>query len=49
MNIIVAIDGPAGSGKGTISKLANGEWSKSKTFTDKTEAIAYLEELLSAN
>ena len=34
--------------EGTISKLANGEWSKSKTFTDKAEALAYLEELLGA-
>lgn len=35
--------------EGAVSKLASGEWSKTKTFTDKAEAIAYLEELLSAN
>lgn len=34
--------------EGSISKLANGEWSKTKTFTNKAEAVAYLEELLAA-
>ena len=32
--------------EGTISQLANGEWSKAKTFTDYTEAEKYLNELL---
>lgn len=32
--------------EGTVMKLADGTWSKTKTFTDKTEAIAYLEGLL---
>ena len=31
--------------EGTVMKLANGTWSKAKTFTDKAEAIAYLESL----
>lgn len=32
--------------EGTVNALANGEWSKTKTFTTKAEAIAYLEGLL---
>ena len=32
--------------EGTGSALANGEWSKTKTFTSKDEAVAYLEGLL---
>jgi phi13 family phage major tail protein len=32
--------------EGTVMKLADGSWSKTKTFTDKAEAIAYLEGLL---
>lgn len=32
--------------EGSIQKLADGTWSKTKTFTDKTEAITYLEGLL---
>ena len=32
--------------EGTVMKLADGSWSKTKTFTDKSEAIAYLEGLL---
>lgn len=32
--------------EGTGSALANGEWSKTKTFATKDEAVAYLEELL---
>ena len=35
--------------EGTVTKLADGTWSKAKTFTNKAEAIAYLEELLSAS
>lgn len=35
--------------EGTITKLADGSWSKTKTFTSKEEAIAYLEELMKAN
>lgn len=31
--------------EGTVATLANGDWSESKTFTTKTEAIAYLEGL----
>lgn len=31
--------------EGTIATLANGKWGKAKTFDNKTEAIAYLEEL----
>ena len=33
---------------GVASALENGEWSKTKTFDTKTEAIAYLENLLKA-
>ena len=32
--------------EGTISTLADGEWSQTKTFTEKAEAIAFLEGLL---
>lgn len=35
--------------EGTVSKLADGTWSKAKTFEDKAEAITYLEGLLKAN
>ena len=31
--------------EGTVMKLADGTWSKAKTFTDKAQAIAYLEGL----
>lgn len=31
--------------EGTISTLANGDWSKAKTFDTKTEAVSYLESL----
>lgn len=29
--------------EGTVNALANGEWSKTKTFTSKADAISYLE------
>ena len=32
--------------EGTVQKLADGTWSKSKTFTDKKEAITYLDGLM---
>ena len=32
--------------EGTVMKLADGTWSKTKTFTDKTEAVKYLEGLM---
>ena len=32
--------------EGTVTKLSDGTWSKTKTFTDKAEAIAYLDELM---
>ena len=32
--------------EGVVSTLANGDWSKTKTFTSKSEAIAYLEGIL---
>ena len=35
--------------EGTVVKLSDGTWSKSKTFTSKEEAISYLEELLKSN
>lgn len=35
--------------EGTITKLSDGTWSKAKTFDNKQDAIAYLEELLSGN
>lgn len=34
--------------EGTVSSLANGDWSKTKTFASKTEAITYLEGLMAA-
>lgn len=34
--------------EGTVHKLANGDWSKTKTFTEYTEASAYLDGLLTA-
>lgn len=34
--------------EGTINKLENGEWSKSKTFTTEAEAITYLDGLFTA-
>lgn len=32
--------------EGTVSKLVDGTWSKSKTFTDKAEAVTYLDGLM---
>jgi phi13 family phage major tail protein len=32
--------------EGTVMKLADGSWSKTKTFTDKAEALTYLEGLM---
>jgi phi13 family phage major tail protein len=32
--------------EGTVLKLADGTWSKAKTFTDKAEAVTYLEGLM---
>jgi phi13 family phage major tail protein len=32
--------------EGTVMKLADGTWSKAKTFTDKGQAVAYLDELM---
>lgn len=34
--------------EGTVSTLANGNWSRTKTFDTKTEAIKYLEGLMAA-
>ena len=34
--------------EGTVHQLANGDWSKTKTFTDYNEASAYLDGLLTA-
>ena len=34
--------------EGNVAQLANGDWSKTKTFDTKTEAIQYLEGLLTA-
>lgn len=34
--------------EGAVSALANGKWSKAKTFDTQTEAISYLEGLLKA-
>ena len=34
--------------EGTIHQLANGDWSKTKTFTEYNEASAYLDGLLTA-
>ena len=36
-----------GTLEGTVMKLADGTWSKTRTFTDKAEAIAYLESCFS--
>lgn len=33
--------------EGTVTKLSDGTWSKTKTFTDKAEAISYLDSLFS--
>lgn len=35
--------------EGTVSTLADGTWSKTKTFDTQTEAIAYLEGLMKAS
>lgn len=35
--------------QGTVSTLANGDWSKAKTFDTQKEAITYLEGLLKAS
>lgn len=35
--------------EGTVMKLQDGTWSKTKTFTDKAQAIAYLESCFTAN
>lgn len=35
--------------EGTVTKLKDGTWSKTKTFTDKDEAISYLEDLMKSN
>lgn len=35
--------------EGTVVKLADGTWSKSKTFTDKAEAVEYLDGLMAKN
>lgn len=34
--------------EGTVMKLADGTWSKAKTFTSKSEAVTYLENLMKA-
>lgn len=34
--------------EGTVAKLKDGTWSKSKTFTNKDDAISYLNDLLKA-
>ena len=34
--------------EGVVTKLSDGTWSKAKTFTNKEDAIAYLDELLSS-
>lgn len=34
--------------EGTVAALANGEWSKAKTFDTKAEAVTYLEGLMAA-
>ena len=34
--------------EGTVATLANGDWSKTKTFDTKAEALTYLEGLLAA-
>lgn len=35
--------------EGTVTKLKDGTWSKAKTFTDKEQAIAYLESLMAVS
>ena len=35
--------------EGTVTKLKDGTWSRTKTFTDKAEAISYLEDLMKSN
>lgn len=35
--------------EGTVTKLTDGTWSKSKTFTSKEEAVAYLDDLMKKN
>lgn len=35
--------------EGTVLKLANGIWSRAKTFTSKEEAISYLDSLMATN
>lgn len=35
--------------EGTVSTLANGDWSKAQTFNTKQEAISYLESLFTAS
>ena len=35
--------------EGTVQALANGDWSKTKTFDSKTEAISYLEGLMAVS
>ena len=34
--------------EGTVQKLADGTWCKTKTFTTKTEAVKYIEDLMKA-
>lgn len=34
--------------EGTATALANGDWSKTKTFTSKTDAVSYLESAFAA-
>ena len=35
--------------EGTVLKLADGTWSRAKTFTNKEDAVAYLNELMNAS
>lgn len=35
--------------EGTVQKLADGTWSKTKTFTDKQEAVTYLDGLMATS
>lgn len=35
--------------EGTVSTLANGDWSKTQTFATQAEAITYLEGLMKAS
>ena len=41
-----SVEFSTGTVEGAVAKLANGDWSKTKTFLTKSEAIAYLEGLL---